>query len=319
MEDYPGTWELADEIMFSLSGLVDEAQRKIELGKYGYQQAPIGDDCFIVEKGARKYFIRKEYIIEGDISTIHEGYCVENGEAVSVIAKIIGQSKDVRLIRNGIKNLNILFGNPGPQAKHFPVIMDQFDLAQGRTMVIMRKFNGYDIEYIRETERYQDGIPQEHVAWILSRLLSALGRAHDQNVVNCSIMPSHVMIRPKDHNLMLLGWSYSTYDPFRAEDRSQASYESFSAPEVREGKIAGSQSDLYMVGKLAIYMLGGDVSAGKIPQHVDPRLQRFIEFLLLESPIQRARDAWEMQQDLERIRTSIWGPRTDDSFMKFEM
>jgi hypothetical protein len=45
-------------------------------------------------------------------------------------------------------------------------------------------------------------------------------------------------------------------------------------------------------------------------------IRLFLEFLVGESPLQRAQDAWEMHQLLNDLVVGLWGPKR---FLEFEM
>ena len=65
-----------------------------------------------------------------------------------------------------------------------------------------------------------------------------------------------------------------------------------------------------------IYLLGGDVRQDTLPPSVDERFARFIQFMVRESPRQRAQDAWEVAEQLARLRVEIFGPQR---FLPLEM
>src|SRR5262249_19682565 len=149
----------------------------------------------------------------------------------------------------------------------------------------------------------------KHMVWMLSRLLSVLGYAHSKGIIHGNIDPSHLMIRPSDHNLFLIDWSYAAVNPFRTGDGFKVWREHYSAPEVAERKRPIPASDLYAVGKCMIFILGGDVRNNSLPAQVDEKIQRLIIYFVRESPLQRAQDAWEMYTFLRKLMEELWGPR----------
>jgi len=62
----------------------------------------------------------------------------------------------------------------------------------------------YSLEEVRGT--YPNGIDPRDMAWIWRRLLTVLGFVHDQKTVHTCVTPDHVLIEPREHKLVLVGW-----------------------------------------------------------------------------------------------------------------
>jgi tRNA A-37 threonylcarbamoyl transferase component Bud32 len=45
--------------------------------------------------------------------------------------------------------------------------------------------------------------------WIWRRLLELLGWIHENGVVHCRVRPEHVLLHPRDHGVVLVGWSHA--------------------------------------------------------------------------------------------------------------
>jgi hypothetical protein len=82
--------------------------------------------------------------------------------------------------------------------------------------------------------------------------------------------------------------------------------EIYSPPEVAARGNPTPASDIYALGKCAIHVVGGDPATRSLPE-MDPRLARFLRYLCVESQGGRPQDAWQLYQQIERIRTQIWG------------
>lgn len=307
----PEDFKMAEEAFRILNEFTAKARSKINGENHGEKQ----DTGFIIKRPNREYHVNSKPIAEGDISMVYGGHYsgVENG-ADSIVAKVIKDSADADLMRNEARIIRILQTESSNQSKHLPKILDQFRTTDKRTGLILERFDGYDFYSVRE--KYKDGVPEKHMVWMLNRLLSVLGYAHSKGVVHCNIEPAHLMIRPYDHNLCLLDWSYGVVNPFATGEGFKVFNEDFSAPEVREKKTPIPASDLYSAGKCMIYILGGDIKWDWLPNSVDARLQRFIKFFVMKSPIQRAQDAWEIREELVELIEDLWGPR---KFLDFEM
>ena len=76
---------------------------------------------------------------------------------------------------------------------------------------------------------------------------------------------------------------------------------------------------MYSLGKCMYYVLGGDPRHKTLPaesdshllgdrETIDERIERFLQYCVLESPLSRAQDAWEAYRLLDKLRAEIWGP-----------
>lgn len=313
----PEPLAIAHEALDILDYFRAEAERNIEKGSYGIDGCGrfSGDD-FSLKTRMQEYCIKKDPFAQGELSTIHGGYFLSGDYANSVIVKILMDPFDIDLMRNEARIIKTFEANQDSRLVHLPVLLDQFKTTNNRMGLIFRRFNGYSIDTVLENPRYKNGIPQKHAVWMFNRLLRVLGYVHDLGIVHCNIDPSHLIIRPYDHNLCLIDWSYAAYDPCRTGEGFRVYNEEFSAPEVLDKKTPLPSSDLYSVGKCMIKMLGGNIEDDTMPDTVDDKLQRFIQYFVRESPMQRPRDADEMRQQLIKLIEELWGPR---KFLEFEM
>jgi len=250
-----------------------------------------------------------EPIAHGTISTVFDAECAEENEFLGRVAiKIADQPEDNELLWRERRVLKMLFEKNGPQLKHLPIILDHFKTEDGRICLVFRCLseccNFYNLR-----EDYKNGVDRKHMVWMLNRALSAIGYAHSLGVVHGNLDPSHLMIRPKDHNLFIVDWCWSIVDPVRTHDRFRVFTEYFSAPEVQENFIPTPAADLYSLGKCMIYILGGNVETNEMPDSVESDLQRFIKYFVMESPQQRAQDAWQMHGQLESLVRRLWGKK----------
>ncbi len=285
----------------------------------------------------RDYYIT-EAISEDDLSTIYKGYYLDEMAPINVSYKITKDPADNGFAKREAQVLEILYAEPnneGKQLKHLPQIIDQFITEEGQRGNILSYQDGYDLTFIKD--KLKKGKNRQnrsrHMVWMLGRLLSVVGYAHSKGVINANISPTNVIIRPRDHNLWLTGWNYSIVNHIQSGAKFAVFDEDYSAPEIEQRPVLSSaaeitstaerlylnalySADLYSVGKCMVYLLGGNLKTNKIPDDVEEPLQRFIQTLLIESPLQRPRDAWEMYGELRQILTALWGPR---KFIEFEI
>lgn len=311
----PCAKEMLDEAFAKLSDFYKEAQEQIKGGLYGKRlsKESAEERGFTIKTREREYRI-KSTIAEGDISIVYGGDYEDNGSMNAIAVKVVKDSTDNDFMRNEIKILRLFQSEQSEHNKHLPVFLDQFKTNENQLSSILRYIDGYDFRAIRE--KYVEGAPQEHAAWMLERLLSITGFSHSKGIIHCNIEPSHIIARPRDHNIFLIDWSYAVVDFFHSGGRFKVFNEEYSAPEAAENKLPIPASDLYSIGKCMIYLLGGNIKTNSMPSVIDERFQRLIQFFVRESHLQRAQDSWEMHENLRELRTKIFGPKR---FLEFIM
>lgn len=294
----------------------ERAKARVDKGIYGSDiQEDEEEIDFVIKTRKAEYHLRST-LAEGDLSLIYKGdYLNEAGENVKIIAKVIQDTADNDLAQNEIRTLKVLLATPSKASKHLPSFLDQFKTTEGQLGIILGYLDSY-YDFYSVKEKYKEGIPEKHMVWMFGRLLSIAGFAHSKGVVHGNIEPAHVMIKPQNHNLCLIDWSYAAINPFQTGDGFKVFNEDYSAPEVAERKKPIPASDLYSIGKCMIFLLGGDIKTNSIPNTVNEKLRRFIQYFVLPSPLQRAQDAWEMHDQLSKLIVELWGPK---KFLEFKM
>lgn len=315
--DSPDDKELAWDANERLEQFYQRAKERLALSAYGTRRTTLpprfGQPCFSTER--RKYFLGPP-LVAGDLSDVFSGECeIGDDFAGQVAIKIIREKADNDLAQNELKVLKLLHAGGGPQRKHLPILLDKFMTDQDQLGTILRLLeNSFDFTSIRE--KYPNGIDRKHMVWMLNRLLSAIGYAHKLGIVHGNIEPSHLMVRPKDHNLFVVDWSYAAINPKHTHDSFKVFNEDFSAPEVAKKKSPLPAADIYSIGKCMIWILGGDIKTNQLPDSVEEPLQRMLNFMTMESPLQRAQDAWKLHHLLNETVIELWGRKR---FLVFEM
>ncbi len=324
----PDDKELAWEANERLAKFHDRASSKLADGTYGSpEHAPRLKKCgkLAFRTGKREYYLG-EPIAQGTISTVYEGECAVGDEFAGRVAiKIANSSADNDLMWREMTTLKVLHAGNGPQRKHLPVVLDHFKTSDsGRVASVLRYLEeSYDLISVRENPRYLQGIHRKDMVWMLSRLLSAIGYAHSHGIVHGNIEPTHLFVRPRDHNLFIIDWSWSAVKPTKTGDIFKICTDDFSAPEVSRRGSPTPSSDLYSIGMCMIYLLGGDVRTKQIPYiseeddnevlpgipERDEKLRRFIGHMVLDGQSQRAQDAWTTFGILRKLIVELWGKR----------
>ncbi|MBZ5709887.1 protein kinase domain-containing protein [Nannocystis pusilla] len=251
-----------------------------------------------------------QHLGDGDLAAVWRA-AGEDGEAC--VAKVAHAAADNDLLFNEADTLQRLHAGDARQRALLPRLHDRFFTADGRAGNLLGLVEGLDGLALRA--RLPGGVPPEHVLWIARRLLSALGHAHQCGVLHGNIEPAHVIVRPRDHRVVLIDWCYAIFEPGRTGQGFRAVHDEYSAPEVAQRGPPTPAADLLSVGRTLAFLLGGDPLSLELPAHVPDPIQRFVRYLARPSRLQRAQDAWDMYAELERIREAVYGPHVFREFV----
>ena len=59
---------------------------------------------------------------------------------------------------------------------------------------------------------YPGGIDARTAVWMWRRILEVLGWAHRCGISHRAVLPEHILVHPRDHRVLLVGWSSATGD-----------------------------------------------------------------------------------------------------------
>ena len=159
----------------------------------------------------------RTYVLEGRLgvgeSTIaYRGrWVVRLGERV--VIKVLSSLADADRMRHEWAVLNQLRDSRTDGFQHYisrlptPVAMGPLSQDPRRLAAVYGWKSGF-VHTLEEVGReYPRGVPGEITVWVLKRLLEQLGWVHRAGVVHGAVVPSHVLIHPRDHGAVLVGWS----------------------------------------------------------------------------------------------------------------
>ncbi|MDB5328387.1 MAG: hypothetical protein JWM57_3956 [Phycisphaerales bacterium] len=175
--------------------------------------------------------------------------------------------------------------------------------AEARAAAVLTYHNGirspndlYSLEEVRQS--YPRGLEARDMAWMWRRLLTVLAYVHDQQIVHAAITPAHVMIEPKEHKLVLVGWGAAAFTAAPALGRP-ASYRAW----FDDADTILPALDIKTAAQTMLLLLGQRLHR---PPSIDAALLRYFDRCL--KPAGPA-NAWQLLSDFDRLIEVLWGPR----------
>ncbi len=242
----------------------------------------------------------------GEVADVHLATAGGN-DYVLKIARRRGGASLLDTERTALVGLLTAAGNVH-YAKYFPTLAESFlssDKSGKRVNVFTWQPGLFTAEQVRQ--RHEAGLDGRHLAWFFKRLLTALGFAHRCGWIHGAVLPSHTLIQPEEHGIVLVGWGHAT--PLGEQVRTlSAPYRTWYPPEVLEKRPAGASTDIFLAAKCVVYLAGGDPVSGRMPDTVPPEMQRFVRSCLLEGPRMRPDNAWELLDEFDELLHALYGP-----------
>lgn len=230
-----------------------------------------------------------DYYASEDVSDLYLGLC----EDKEVILKIPIENNDSDLIDNEYNMLSRL--------KHlgFPKIIGILKI-NGKTSLMFEKGNEISLERLKKD---YGNIPDEHICWILERLLSVVGYLHSEKIVHGNIKAENILIDVANHNVILKDYTLSINKANEYDKRYKIINDYYTPVYVNDSSIVIPNVDIYAIGIVAIYLMGGDIKRKAMPTTCDIDLRKFIRKMLQDDQ----NDAWELWNQLIKLRNDKYG------------
>lgn len=323
----PQDQAVAEKVFRALQKWHASAEDKIKSSTYGLDGATDSTSAptVLVRNRKREYLVSGTSFAQGDLCNLYQCESVQDGKEIGAIFKVARNPADNDLVWNEAQILKQLASSTEYEQfrAYVPQLVDSFDYrdstaSQARRVNVLALAEGpyYSLKEVRAA--YPQGIDARDMAWIWRRLLIVLGFAHMSNVFHGAVLPTHILIQPENHGLVLIDWSYALFEPASDEyiPAISTEYKDWYPPEVLAKEPPRSGTDIYLGALCMLYLLGGDVLKGTTPDSVPKRIQSFFRGTTLKGQAQRPQDALRLLDEFTELIESLWGPR---KFREFYM
>jgi serine/threonine protein kinase len=321
----PHDQAVAEKAFVALQKWLTSAEEKIKSSTYGQDGATHVTSAppVLVRNRKREYLVQGTPFAQGDLCNLYRCTCVLDGRESDAIFKVARNPADNDLVSNEGHVLKQLASGKEYDRFHayLPRLVDSFDYrdstsphARRVNVLALEEGNYYSLQEVRAA--YPEGIDAKDMAWIWRRLLIVLGFAHKCNIIHGAVLPTHILIQPENHGLVLIDWSYALYEPSPDEyiPAISTEYKDWYPPEVLAKEPPRPGTDIYLGALCMLYLLGGDPVKGSMPESVHKRIQSFFRGTTLRGPAQRPQDALRLLDEFTELIESLWGPRTFREF-----
>ncbi|NMO15443.1 hypothetical protein HPC49_33785 [Pyxidicoccus fallax] len=235
-----------------------------------------------------------------------------------VVLKVVRALSDADLVAREYDVLEALHRLDTQGAEHFTRLLPQ-PVARGevkdpvgvsRAAAVYRWQSGFQHSLTDVREAYPDGVDPRAAVWMWKRLLEVLGFVHRSGYIHGAVLPPHVLVHPRDHGVMLVGWSSAvTFDGDRGRlPSTSASHRAFYPAAEWRGVAPGPTTDLIMAARTIAWVLGGDPATGSTPTSVPPPLADLLRRLCDEDPHPFTGDAWRSKELVDAAARESFGP-----------
>jgi len=192
-----------------------------------------------------------------------------------------------------------------------PTFMDYAEMGGAIGQVLILSFvEGTPLDKLCEANA--DGIAQkpiddEHICWIVDRMLGALSYLHGKHsIVHCDMKPANVIIDIPDHNATVVDMGMASINP-DGMTKSKGGTPAYLPPEFNIGLPPVPESDIYSVGKIVCFMTGGNPMTGTFATDMNPKLRAFFEPWIRHDPTKRTNSTDKARYELGKLRHEVYG------------
>jgi len=270
-----------------------------------------------VRLGDRYYRVRG-LVAHGDSAAVLRARW-EHRLGEEVILKVMRAPADRDLLRAELDLLRELGSSDAQGAEFFSTLLPQpvavGELPDGaggsRFATAYRWRSGFHHTLADVRRAHPAGVDPRVALWIHKRLLELLGWLRRAGAVHGAIVPPHVLVHPRDHGAVLVGFTCGARldASRRARLPAQPSAWRHHYPTgVGPGAAVATGLDVLMATRCVLAVLGGDPQRGLPPAHLPAELQALLTELADSAGATRDMDGWEALARLKQTARQVYGP-----------
>ncbi|MCY0996831.1 hypothetical protein OWM54_06720 [Myxococcus sp. MISCRS1] len=233
-----------------------------------------------------------------------------------VVLKVARALSDGDLVAREYEILEELQGSSAQGAEHFTRLLPQ-PVARGkvkdpvgtaRPAAVYRWMSGFQHSLTELRQVSPEGIDPRAAVWMWKRALEVLGFVHRAGYVHGAVLPPHLLVHPRDHGVMLVGWSNATrYHSTLALPSASVAHPDFYPEALLDGATPSPATDLAMLARCLAWVLGGTAATGLAPSKVPAPL---VALLRDQARLQGGArvDAWSVKEEVSRAALEAFGP-----------
>lgn len=191
-----------------------------------------------------------------------------------------------------------------------PTLKDYFESPE--QIMVMSFIQGDSLDKVKKDH---GAVDDEHICWILQRCLDALSYLHYKGIVHCDIKPQNIILHTREHNAIIVDFGLCTVGP-DAYSKPKGGTEYYMPPEFPLGKPPLPAGDIYSLGKVAVYLSGGNPATGT-SKLCEP-LAALVGRMIRQDPLSRPQDARSLSNEITKIRKQVWGRISTLEEIKFK-
>jgi len=251
----------ADEVMRKLNLLRDQAQKALDDGTFG-----AADPVLTLRSGGYRHDCLNRRTRWFDMSTGFDARSTAtDGSVTDSVVKIARAPHDNDLMIAEADALRLLAGTGDEHHMYFPTLLDSVVVQDGRRRMranVTARMDGfYNLEQVKE--RFPGGIDPLDMGWIWRRVLWALGGSHEAGILHTALVPSHIIIHPTLHGVLLVDWCYSVQRSDEEFGRLSAivgSYRDWYPADVLDHSVRPTEAlDLAQAARSMCYVMEGQM------------------------------------------------------------
>ncbi len=245
-------------------------------------------------KSKKSSYEINEPAYSGDISSIYisEKHILKISRSPINNTLLEAEENILKIVRKNIED---------KEYPYIPKLVDSFTITDNKK--VNRRCNVFDdkpgisLAWLVENKKLNDA---RHIGWIFNRLLMSLHLSHSAGIIHGGILPTHFIIYPENHGGLLIDWTQSV-EIGKIINIISPAYKSFYPREIFNKSLVSSETDIYMLGKVGLYLIGEQDDYSRY------KLRCFMKGLCLENQLTRPDSVSSLYDEFQDLLLSLFG------------